>query len=138
MNFAGQVPEWSVSPVAGTRPAIFPPLFFAPSLFTSFVTITYTKLTWQTYQASNCFGRFSWQISKYLLPLESGNLKLEQTKFPVCLVFWQSVQIPRVFLDREFIWTFSLFSLCSGYPDIFKLKKIYIIQIKRNDIERIE
>ena len=47
MNFAGQVPEWSVSevpaqkvtggtpvlPVAGTRPAIFPPLFFAPSLF---------------------------------------------------------------------------------------------------------
>ena len=46
MNFAGQVPEWSdseapavevtgglpVLPVAGTRPAIFPPLFFAPSL----------------------------------------------------------------------------------------------------------
>ena len=46
MNFAGQVPEWSdsevpalagtcdlpVLPVAGTGPAIFPPLFFAPSL----------------------------------------------------------------------------------------------------------
>ena len=32
---------------------------------------------------SNIFGRFPWQISKYVLPLESGNLQLEQTKFPV-------------------------------------------------------
>ena len=38
----------------------------------------------------------------YLLPLESGNLQLEQTKFPV---FWQNFQIPCVFLDREFSFT---------------------------------
>ena len=56
---------------------------------------------------------FSWQISKYLLPLESGNLQLEQTKFPV---FWQNFQIPCVFPDREFFGPSSLFCLCSGYP----------------------
>ena len=50
--------------------------------FMWFVTITYTKLTWQTYQALKQKWRFSWQILKYLLPLESGNLQLEQTKFP--------------------------------------------------------
>ena len=42
---------------------------------------------------------FLWQISKYLLPLESGNLQLEQTKFPV---FWQNFQITCVFPDRVF------------------------------------
>ena len=56
--------------------------------------------------------KFSRQISKYLLPLESGNLQLEQTKFPE---FWQIFQIPCVFPDREFIWPFSLFSLWSRY-----------------------
>ena len=48
--------------------------------------------------------KFLRQISKYLLPLESWNLQLEQTKFPVFSltgIFW---------------WPFSLFSLCSGYP----------------------
>ena len=75
--------------------------------------------------------KFSQQIPKYLLPLESGNLQLEQTEFPV---FWQNVQIPCVFPDREFIWLFSLFSLCSGYPD-FRLKnpiscfKLYLPQL---------
>ena len=34
-----------------------------------------------------------------ILPLESGNLQLEQTKFPV---FWQNFQIPCVFPDRDF------------------------------------
>ena len=50
-------------------------------------------------------------ISKYLLPLELGNLLPEQTKFPV---FWQNFQIPCVFPDRDYFWPFSLFSLCSG------------------------
>ena len=38
------------------------------------MTITYTKLSWQTYQASTFnFLRFLRQISKHLLPLEPGN-----------------------------------------------------------------
>ena len=59
------------------------------------------------------FTEFSHQISEYLLPLGSGNLQLEQTKFPV---FWQIFQIPCVFPDRESFWPCSLFSLCSGDP----------------------
>ena len=55
---------------------------FSLCQFMLFVTITYTKLIWQ---ASNIFRRFSQEIWKYLSPLESGNLQLEQTKFPV---FW--------------------------------------------------
>ena len=58
--------------------------------------------------------KFSRQISQYPLPLASGNLEVEQTKFPV---FWQIFQIPCVFPDRELFWPFSLFSLCRGYPD---------------------
>ena len=43
----------------------------------------------------NFWGRFSWQISKYLTPLESGNLQLEQTKFPVFyLCFGQISKFP--------------------------------------------
>ena len=33
-------------------------------------------------------------------------------------MFWQNFQIPCVFPDRDFLWPFSLFSLCSGYPDV--------------------
>ena len=62
------------------------------------MTITYTKLTWQTYEALIILGTFSQQILKCILPLESGNLQLEQTKFPV---FWQNFQIPYVFPDRD-------------------------------------
>ena len=58
------------------------------------------------------------QISKYLLPLESGDLQLEQTKFPV---FWHNFKIPCVFPDRDFWGPFSLFSLCTGYPDMYNL-----------------
>ena len=58
----------------------------------------------QTYPASNLFWIFSWQISKYLLPLESGNLQLKQTK------------LPEFSLKGNFLWPFPLFSLCSGYP----------------------
>ena len=43
------------------------------------------------------------QQLKCLLPLESGNLQLEQTKFPV---FWQNFQIPCVSPDREFVGHF--------------------------------
>ena len=53
------------------------------------VTITYTKLTWQTHPASRWKRKFSWQISKYLL------------SFPV---FWQNFQIPLVFPDRDFFF----------------------------------
>ena len=61
-------------------------------------------------------SKSSLQISQYILPLESGKLQLEQTKFPVFNVFWQNFQIPCVFPDKESFWSFSLFSLCSGYP----------------------
>ena len=56
---------------------------------------------------------FSQQILIYLLPLESGNLHLEQTKFPV---FLESFQILCVSPDRDFFLPFSLFTVCSGYP----------------------
>ena len=45
------------------------------------------------------------QIPKFLLLLESGNLQVEQTKFPV---IWPNFQIPCVFFpDRDFF---------CGYP----------------------
>ena len=60
----------------------------------------------------------NWEISaanfEISFDFKSGNLQLEQPKFPV---FWQNFQIPCVFPDREFLWPFSLFSLCSGYPE---------------------
>ena len=43
---------------------------------------------------------FSQQISKYLSPLESGNLQIVQTKFPV---FSKKFQIPCVFPDGDFL-----------------------------------
>ena len=46
------------------------------------------------------------QISKSLLPLESENLQLGKTKFPV---FWENFQIPCVFPYRDFFWPFSVF-----------------------------
>ena len=87
---------------------------FSLCQFTRFVTITYTKLTWQTNPVLIFFKNFvSLQISKYLLPLESGNFQLEQTKFPM---FWQNFQIPCVFPDRDFFEPFSLFCLtCSAF-----------------------
>ena len=42
---------------------------------------------------------FQGKYQNNLLPLESGNLQLEQTKFPV---FWQNFQILCVFPDRDF------------------------------------
>ena len=51
--------------------------------------------------ASKKKWKFLLQISQYLLPLELGNLQLEQTKFPV---FCQNFQIPCIFLDRDFCW----------------------------------
>ena len=65
---------------------------FSLCQFTWFLTITYTKLTWQTYPLSK---QFSQEIWRYPLPLESGNLQLEQTKFPVL------AKISCVFLDRD-------------------------------------
>ena len=79
---------------------------FSLCQFTRFVTITYTKLTWQTYPASKTIWKFSQQISKYRLPLESRNLQLEQNKFPV---FWQKFKIPCVFPDGIFFVIFPVF-----------------------------
>ena len=60
---------------------------------------------------------FSRQILIYL----SGNLQREQTKFPVFfLCFGKISKFPVFFPDREFFGPFSLFSLCSGYPDYKK------------------
>ena len=50
--------------------------------FTYFVTITYTKLPW-TYPGTGKKWKFSLQIAQYPIPLASGNLQLEKTKFPV-------------------------------------------------------
>ena len=62
-------------------------------------------------------GDFLLQILKYLLPLESGNLQLEQTKFPV---FWQIFQIPCVFPDRDFFSAiFAVFPLQNIFPRLF-------------------
>ena len=77
--------------------------------FMSFVTISSTKLTKQTYPASKRNWKFLRQILKYILPLELGNLQLDQTKFPVfSLSFGKISTVP--------VFQFSLFSLCSGYP----------------------
>ena len=73
---------------------------FSLCQFTWFVTITYTKLP---YPEPPKKWKFSWQIPKYFLLLGSGNLQLEQTKFPV---FWQKFQIPCVFPDRDFFCHF--------------------------------
>ena len=77
--------------------------------FTRFVTVTYTQLTHQAFKKK----RFSGQILKYLLPLESGNLQLEQTKFPVSLCFGKLFKLC-VFPDRKFFLAiFPVFLLVS-------------------------
>ena len=48
------------------------------------------------------FENFRGEITKYLLPLESGNLQLEQTNFPL----------------------FSLFSLCRRYPALYSQQRL--------------
>ena len=71
-----------------------------------FVTVTYTKLTWQTYQAFKKNGHFRDKFPKYLLPLESGNLQLKKAKFPV---FWQNFQIPSFPCQGLFLAIFPVF-----------------------------
>ena len=85
---------------------------FCLGQFTWFVTITYTKLPYPDPPKKRKFSR---QILKYLWPLESGNLQLEQTKFPV---LWQNFQIPCVSLTGNYFLPCSLFSLCSRYPEM--------------------
>ena len=79
------------------------------------MTITDTKLTRQKL-------KFSRQISKSLLPLESGNLQLGKTKFSVfSLCFGKMFKFHVFYLTGNFFWPFSLFSLfflCSGYPEL--------------------
>ena len=83
----------------------------------SLCQFTYTKLSRQTYPASGKKWKFSRQISQYHFPLESGNLQLEQTKFPVfSLCIGKISKFPVFSLTGIFFWSFSLFSLCRGYP----------------------
>ena len=62
-------------------------------------------------QIQNWLGRlknvfkFTLQVSKYLLLLESGNLESGKTKFPG---FWQYFQIPCVFPDWLFLAIFPV------------------------------
>ena len=65
------------------------------------------------YPASKNKWKFLRQKLQYPLPLESGKSQLEQTKF---LCFGKICNVP-VFPDRDFLWPFSLLSLCSGDPD---------------------
>ena len=89
-------------------PCVFPvwPQIFPVPIYMICDYYIYAKLTSEIF-------KYSLQIPKYLLLLESGNLRVEQTKFPV---FWPNFQIPCVFPDREYLRPFSLFSLRSGYP----------------------
>ena len=80
---------------------------FSKCKYTSFVTITYTKLTKQTYPASKNKWKFSRKISKHILPLESGNLQLEQTKFPVFSLCFGKISKFPVFSLTEHFWPFS-------------------------------
>ena len=60
-------------------------------------------------------GGFSRQISKYLLPLESGNLKLEQTKFPVfSMCFGKISKFPVFSLTGIFLGHFPCFPCAVG------------------------
>ena len=72
------------------------------------MTITYTKLP---YPDPPKKWTFSQQIPKYFLLIGSGNLQLEQTKFPV---FWQNFQIRCVFPDRDFFCHFPCFPCAMG------------------------
>ena len=102
---------------------------FSLCQFTSFVTITYTKLTWQTYPPSKKKWKFLRQIFKYLLPLESKNLQLEQTKFPV---FWPNFQIPSVFPDRDFFCGHFPCFLCAMGTLIFRNLCILLGKVGRH------
>ena len=67
------------------------------------MTITYTKLTWQIYPASGKKWKFSRQILQYPLLLESGNLQLEQTKFPVVSLCFGKISKFPVFSLTDFV-----------------------------------
>ena len=66
-----------------------------------------TKLTWQTYAASGKKWKFLQQILQYPLPLASGNLQLEQTKFPMfSLYFGKIFKFPVFSLTGNFLCHF--------------------------------
>ena len=64
-----------------------------------------------SYPASNQDWKFSRQKLKYVLPLQSGNLHLEQTKFPV---FWQNFQNSLFSLTGNFLGHFPCFPCAVG------------------------
>ena len=74
----------------------------------AFVTITYTKLAWQTYPASKKFlGIFSANIEISFSFRNQGNLQLEQTKFPVfSLCFGNISKFPVFSLTENFFGHF--------------------------------
>ena len=63
--------------------------------------------------------KISLQISQYPFTLESGNLQLEQTKFPgFSQGFGKISKFPGFSLTVIFWGPFSLFALCCGYPEL--------------------
>ena len=93
--------QWRGSPGGGGH-CLFEGRYPLPNYCPCFSTSSFKK--------ENIY--FPWQ--KYLLPLESGNLKLVQTKFPAfSLCFGNISKFPVFSLTGNF---FLPFSLCSGYP----------------------
>ena len=87
---------------------------FSLCQFTSFLTITNTKLTKQTYPAFKR-KRISHQILKYILPLESGNLQFEQTNFlGFSLCFGKISKFPVLSLIWNFVPCFPYFPCAVG------------------------
>ena len=88
------------------------------------IRMAYTKLTWQTYSAK--IDNFHGKYQNVFLPLESGNLQLEQNKFHVFSMCFGKISKFPVFSLADL--QFSQFSLCSGYPDyiyiIFKSSRV--------------
>ena len=83
------------------------------------MTITYTKLTWQTYPASGKKMEIFEANIAISFTFGIRNLLLEQTKFPVfSLCFGKISKFPVFSLTRIFFCHFP-FSLCRGYPDIW-------------------
>ena len=79
--------------------------------FTLFVTITYTKLTWQIYPASKKFGNFRGKYrntfylkNQVIYNLSNPNSLCLGKIYTNSLCFGKISKFPVVFPDREFFW----------------------------------
>ena len=98
-------------------PCVFP---VQPQIFPVPISIIcdcyiYTKLTWQTFPASGKKWKFLQQILQYPLPMASGNLQLEQTKFPMFSLHFGIVsKFPVFSLTGNFLCHFPCFPCAVG------------------------